>query len=481
MKYTNIKTLFLILFVGMLSCEEGIIKSPEQSLDESKAYANGAAAAASLNGVYSQSQLLEVFGSGPQIFEDLMSDNTDFVGSFPTIQDVKNYATISTNATVQSYWQVGYRVINGANTIVDRVPGVVDIALTETQRNSMIGQAKFIRAIVYLQLVNQFAQPFNRGAGSNLGVPLILKGFDGTVELPTRSTVAQVHDQIIKDLTEALAAVPVSYPGTNVRGRATKGACAALLSRISLYRGEYQKAADFAKQVLDNTALYSIAANYGFYGSTVGSEHVFAIINSAVDNGRTGSGGWASYHRPATLGGRGDCPMTADLVADYLREAGDKRYTELSDEVTAADAQRKRMTRKFLDAVNNTDLSPIIRTSEIALTRAEALAEISTAGINQESITLVNPIRVRAGLAPWTLTTFTSKAAFIDAILTERRKELAFEGHRRMDLLRRGQALRKTGQVAAAAAVFGADKTILPIPQREIDLNKGLVQNSGYQ
>jgi starch-binding outer membrane protein, SusD/RagB family len=474
----KISYLFYIALLGVFfaSCEESILLNPEQSLSEEVTFSNAAGAEAALNAVYSQAQLLEVFGSGPQIFEDLMADNTEFVGSFPTIQDVRNYVTTTPNVTVQGHWQVMYRVINGANTVIDRVPTINDPALTDARKEQIIGQAKFMRAIVYFQLVNQFAQPYNRGNGSSPGVPLVLAGFNGTPESPARATVAEVHNQIIKDLTEALAAVPATYAGTGLRGRATKGAAAGYLSRIHLYRGEYAQAAAFAKQVLDNTATYSIATNYGFY-ATPGAEHVFVILNSATDNGRTGSGGWASYHRPANQGGRGDAAFTTELENAYKEEEGDKRYTELSDQVTAADNQNRRMTRKFVDAVTNADPAPLMRTSEMALNRAEALAEID--GVNQESITLVNPIRVRAGLAPWTIDQFDSKEALVAAILNERRKELAFEGHRRMDLLRRGQALRSSGPQAPIAG-FGADRTILPIPQREIDLNKSLTQNPGY-
>src|SRR5690606_12826048 len=94
-------------------------------------------------------------------------------------------------------------------------------------------------------------------------------------------------------------------------------------------------------------------------------------------------------------------------------------------------------------------------------------------GINITSINLINELRGRAGLGNWTLVTFASKQAFIDGILNERRKELCFEGHRRMDLLRNGKPLRTTGPTAPISNP-GDDYTILPIPQREIDVNVGL-------
>jgi hypothetical protein len=119
----------------------------------------------------------------------------------------------------------------------------------------------------------------------------------------------------------------------------------------------------------------------------------------------------------------------------------------------------------------------VIRTTEIVLNYVEAQAEVDNA-VSTDLINRMNVLRSRAGLSSWTVGTFASKSAFVDAVLNERWKELAFEGHRRMDLLRRGKPLRS----ADPKAVFGADKTILPIPQREIDNNPALAnqQNPSY-
>ncbi len=473
------KIISCLFLVFMFSCSEKLELEPEQSLSEAAAFANAATVQSSLLGVYSQSQLLEVFGSGPQIIQDFMADNTDFVGSFPTLQDIRLYVATSPNVSIQSWWQVHYRTINGANTVIDRIPGVSDPALTSNLANQYIAEAKFMRAILYLSLVNIYAQPYAVSSGNTPGVPLVLNGFTGEIEFPARATVAEVYNQIVKDLNEAIEHLPATYASnTLTRGRATKGAANGYLSRVHLYRGEFQLAAEFAKRVLDSTSpVYALAPNLSFYNGET-SEDVFSIINSAIDNGRTGSGGWASYHRPAARGGRGDCPFSDDLIAAFEAEPDDRRFTNLSDMVTAADATTRRMTTKFPDAATNTDNVPMMRTAEVVLNRAEALAEIN--GVNQESIDLVNPIRARAGLAPWTTGQFTSKDALIEAILTERRKELCFEGHRRIDLLRRGKNLRPANDPNVSAAAFGQPRTVMPIPQREIDLNPNLTQNQGY-
>lgn len=461
---------------GFSACEKKLDLQPEQSLSAEVALSSKETATSALYGVYSSLQTLEAFGSQPQIIGDYQADNVLFVGSFPTLQEITNYNVISSNATIETIWLAHYRAILRANKIIAKVPQVADASYTDAQKKQAVAEAKFLRALTYFQLSNLFSQPFQLSGGTNLSVPLVLDSFEGEISFPTRATLNDVQNQIKKDLTEALVDLPASYSSpADTRGRATKGAAQALLSRVHLYRNEWANAETFARQVLASP-LYVLASNYAFYDGNT-PEDVFSIQNSATDNGRTGSGGWASYYQPAAKGGRGDAPFSASLVAAYNEEAGDKRFTSLNAMGAAADGIARPFTLKFPDAINNTDNSPIIRTTEVVLNLAEAIAEQK--GVNLESIELVNRLRTRAGLPSWTIATFLTKAAFIDAILNERRKELAFEGHRRMDLLRKSKALRTTGP-EASKAVFGGNFTILPIPFREIDQNKALVQNPGY-
>ncbi len=477
MKNKSIFFFSTICALAFQSCTKNDLGiTAEQSLSAEVALSNKATAQSTLLGVYSTAQSLDAFGAGPQILGDFQADNVDFVGSFPTLQDIKLYSIISTNATTAGWWQVHYQVISRANTIINRVAGIADPTFTTAEKNAMIAEAKFLRALTYFQLANIYSHPFQISNGTNLCVPLITTEFTGAIDKPKRATLNEVHAQIKKDLDEAIAApLPASYTAAaDTRGRATLGAARALLSRLHLYRGEWTLSADAANLVIANTAVYSIITSSYNYGRNT-TEDVFSLQMTATDNSRTGSGGWASYHRPAALGGRGDCPFSPELVTAFQAEAGDLRFA-LSAMGVAADGISKRFTLKFPDAVNNTDNSPLIRLPEIILNRAEALAQRD--GLNQTSVDLMNTLRVRAGLTARTLVSFANKQALIDAILNERRKELAFEGHRRMDLLRNGRAL-ATGAFAAASAP-GADKTIMPIPQRERDNNPNLDQNKGY-
>lgn len=459
------------LVLSLASCKKELEKLPQQDLAEEVVFNSPATALGALKGVYSTAQTFDFYGSLPQVIGDFMGNNVDFVGTFPTLQDLNNFSGVSTNTNVSTMWQVHYQVITRANNVIGKINGVDGLSATEKAQYA--AEAKFLRALAYFQLANFFAQPFQVSAGSNLAVPIVLDPFDGTIQYPSRSTLNQVHAQIVQDLNEAIPALPPSYTdAAETRGRATKGAAYALLSRLYLYREEWAKAESAARSTLAQ-GIYDTAPDYAFYSGNT-SEDVFTIQNSAIDNGRTGSGGWASYYNPAALAGRGDATFSQDLINAYNTEPTDKRFA-LKISGTAADGLPHLFTSKFPDAVNNSDNSPVIRTTEVYLNLAEALARQNTTP-NAEAVTILNTrIRNRAGLLPKVVAT---QQALIDALLIERRKELAFEGHSRMDLLRNRQPLR-TGNAAAA---FGAPKTILPVPQREIDNNPGLQgqQNQGY-
>ncbi len=458
-----------LLVAPMMSCEEQLEEiQPEQSISTSLAFADERASFGSLMGTYSLTQFLEAFGGMVGIISEYQPDNVDFIGSFPTLQDINNFATVSSNGTVTNIWRDHYDVIVAANAVIKNVPNVDAVGFTDAEKAQFVAEAKFLRALTYFQLVNMFGQPYQVSNGATPGVPLILEPFEGNVEFPARASVNEVHTQIKADLDAAIADLPETYGSAiETRGRATKGSARALLSRLHLYRGEWDQAASTARQVLA-AGIYELAPDHTFWSSKNTSETVFAIQNSTVDNGATGSGGWASFTRPAQAGGRGDAPFSTNLINAH--ETGDARLG------VASTTGGVLFSLKFPDAITDVDNVPVIRTTEVFLTLAEAITE-SGSGVNTEALQIVNRLRARAGLAAITP---TSKQGLIDAILKERRLELAFEGHRRMDLLRKEKPLREPGTPFSDGAAFGAPKTILPIPIRELDVNPNLVQNAGY-
>ena len=471
----NLKYILLpILFLGVFACEEDLEIEPEQSLSTSAAFSDENTALASLVGVYGLAQGIDVFGSRSAVISEYWADNVRFVGSFPTLQEINNYVTIATNGTIRGIWREHYEAILAANAVITNMPNVDDPGLSEEERSQYIAEAKFMRGLFYFNLVTLFGQPYNVSNGATDGVPLVLEPniLEGSSILPGRNSVAEVYDQIERDLTEALPNLPESYASADqTRGRATQGAANGFLARLNLYKENWASVITFSDAVLNNSGLYALASDYSFWDGNT-SEDVFSIQNSSVD-----PSSWDLYYLPADRGGRGDAPYSDDLLAIFEQDK-DLRFTTLSFSAVDAAGNDAIFPNKFPDGVGGGDNAPLMRTTEVVLNKAEALVK-STQTVNEEAIALINPLLERAGLETVSAADFASSDELLDRILLERRKELCFEGHRRMDLLRNGLPLRASG-AGEGISNPGDPLVVLPIPQRDIDLGSSTPQNPGY-
>lgn len=453
----------IIASLALYSCDNELELAPEDILTQDVAFSNETTTKGVLTGVYSTAQQDDVLNGTPQLMGEWQSDNVDFVGSFPTFNQIKLYTTLSDNTSIAGIWDDSYETIGGANLVIKNTPLVEDVNFTEEERAAVIAEAKFLRALVYFNISNLFSQPLQVAGGSTLSVPLVTEPFEGTVEFPERATLAEVQAQIETDLLEAIPALTDGDVSL-----ASAGAAKALLARLYLYQEKWDQAADYANQVIQDPN-YVLATDYNFY-NTLSSEFVFTLVNTAADGQDSGQG-FSGLSNP-TPEGRGDAPYSDNLIAAFEAEAGDLRYSELTQ--TGADALGtvRPFSSKFPDGVNNSDNAPVIRVTEMYLTRAEANLRGGTS-IGDTPLNDINTLRSRAGLTALT-------SVDLDQILIERRKELCFEGHRRMDLLRNNLNLRRPGMNNEAESAPGANKTIFPIPALQRDLNPNMEQNPGY-
>jgi hypothetical protein len=448
-----------------VSCQSDLDLFNPDSATVEKTFLTEVGANASLTAIYSRGQQENVLNGIPQLLGDWQSDDIAFRGSFPTLRDVRDYTTLSDNASVFGIWDDHYEMIGQANIVIEKTNGCPDLNFDQAEKDNNIGEAKFMRALGYLQLLNLFSQPIQTAGPNALGVPLItaLPSGIGSDAFP-RATVGQVYAQIEADLLDAIAKV------TKVdRTRATANGAKALLARVYLYQDKFTQAANMADQVISSGASV-LATNYNFYDTPVDKEHVFALVN-LTDDAQDGGTSFSRMTNSAAIGGRGDCPFSTNLRTAFSAEAGDLRYAlKVVDPASAS----RFYTTKYKDAINFASDAPVIRITEMYLIRAEANLKASTS-VGDTPLNDINKLRQRAGLSA--LVTVD-----LPRILLERRKELCFEGHRRMDLLRNGLQLRSTGLPQAAVSAPGMNKVILPIPQREVDLSIGkvLLQNLGY-
>ncbi|HHC78413.1 MAG TPA: RagB/SusD family nutrient uptake outer membrane protein [Flavobacteriia bacterium] len=466
MKKINL-ILIIVSILTIFSCDSRLDVLPEDNVASNTVFNSKATIVGAVVGMYSKLQSGDLNGMS-QLISDYMSDNVKFVGSFPSLQEIDQFETLATNASIDNIWFDGYEAIGAANQIIVNLPAVNLADLSDTEKAQFIAEAKFVRAWTHFHLVNLFAQPYQFSNGSNLGIPIVLTVFNGSNNQDfqlERSTVNEVHAQVEKDLLEAIPDLPVSNGA-----RAEKGAAEALLARLYLYREDWNNAATFANTVI-NSSEYSLATAYNFYDNNPTSpEHIFVIVNTPTDGPQEPGGSdevYVNFYNAAP-GGRGDAPFSQDLIDLFALTPGDKRFSDLSVAATDAGGNNTFFTTKYPDIVNNASDGMVLRITEMYLIRAEANFRGGTS-IGDSPLNDINELRARAGL--------TALATVdLNAISIERRKELCFEGHRRMDLLRNNLNLRPGGGPESAP---GANKVILPIPDDEIVNNPNITQNPG--
>ncbi|WP_324676424.1 RagB/SusD family nutrient uptake outer membrane protein [Hymenobacter sp. GOD-10R] len=417
---------------------------PVNYVDAAGALQTSADVEAALIGAYDGLSSAGLYGGQLQFMSDLLGDNGEesFVGTFTQPREAFQKTLLITNTFVRDAWLDGYRTINIANTVLANVSKV-----DASRRDKVEGEAKFIRAAVYFELVRLFGKDWNDGTpATNLAVPLILVPTDvvGSSSLVARNTVAEVYAQVIQDLTDAEAKTPASN-GVYANKVAAQG----MLSRVYLQQNRYTDAAAAANRAI-SANLYALVPNFAgeFDNPANTTEDIFAIQISAQDGTNSLNTYYANNRR---------ADVEIQVKHRNLYEAADDRgkyftgiYTKKYGYTGVAGAQYRNVK--------------VMRLAELYLTRAEANFRAGTS-VGAAPLADVNRVRARALLAP--LTTLT-----LDAILKERHLELAFEGFQLNDL--------KRNKLPVGALPYNSPKLVFPIPQRELDVNPNLVQNEGY-
>jgi hypothetical protein len=471
MKLIKIFNILLVtaVFSVITSCtKQDLFTEPTNSISDVDAYSNASRIDKSAVGMYDALQNANFFGGRILVYVDqrgLDANQNSFFGSMGA------YTTLNANdVTVASAYQGGYRTIYTANLFYQSFlpnQSLVPVA----KANQYIGESKFIRALCYFYLVNLWAQPYGYTAdNSHLGVPLVLTAatdpFAPSNNLP-RATVKQVYDQMEADLLDAEAKLPASYPDAFTQvARATQGSARALLARLYLYKGDYAKANTYADLVI-NSGKYALQPNIAsVFNTYTTNESIFSVAMSGGDNPNTNNSLGQHY---GINPGRGDVNITSDYIS-LMNTAVDKRYLNLTKLYSGTNWSLKYPGLTV-------DYVPVIRYAEVLLIKAEALARSAGSGvIDPTALALVQQVRDRSAGG---LLTVATQQDLINAILKEKRIELAFEGHNYLDMQRTKQDLPAHGFVTTVIK-YGNNLRVLPIPTYDIQKNPNLVQNPGY-
>lgn len=432
-------TLTALLATAALSgCNDKLDVEPVDRIDTTKALNTSSDVEAALVGAYSALSSNRLYAGYIQFTSELLGDAGEiaFVGTFTQPREYIQKTVITNNTFAAGTWVDAYQTINTTNNVLANIDKV-----SAARRDRVEGEARFIRAALYFELVRLYGKDWSNGSPqTNLGVPLVLTP---TLELGpanqvARNTVAEVYTQVLSDLATAEAKLPATNGFF-----ATRGAAAGMLSRVYLQQRRYAEAAQAANRVI-TTNRYALTSTFEeeFTTTTNTSEDVFAIQITSQD----GLNDLNTFFSPSQ---RGDIEIQEEHLDLY--DTDDERGAFFDDVYTL----------KFDNQYGNVK---VMRLAELYLTRAEANFRAGTA-VGSTPLADVNRVRARAGLPALPQVTLA-------AILKERRLELAFEGFRLWDAKRNGETI---GTLAATD-----DRLVLPIPQRERDVNPKLVQNPGY-
>lgn len=446
MKLINKILLPALIVVSTASCKKFLDNKPTGQISEDIALTSKDRIQRALTGAYSRLQVLEYYGAEWPNAVWLSDDNVTAFGAGTTDLQFDGHAVLSSSNTMEITWKAMYQAINAANNVISAVDVVEDPAMTDDDRKNLQGQALFIRALVYFDLVRTFG-----------GVPLVLTPTRGLTDesFPARSTVEQVYTQVLKDLADAEARLPEAVD----RNIAHKKAAEALHARVALYQGDWETAEDYATLLINSTDFSLVQPFEKVITEKNNSESIFELAYNITD-GNALSG----YFYPVTMGGFYRVGPTNELIAILQDPAqAGNRSVLLGDLAGAPYGNRYRKA----DGGSNDDNYAVLRLAEMYLIRAEARA-------NQDNISDgaddLDEIRHRAGLGD---TPANTKETLLQAIEDERRIEFAFEPHRWFDLIR-------TGRAGDVLGVTDADKYVFPLPASEILTNKKLVQNPNY-
>lgn len=464
----NTKNMKMWCLVGVTTlivggCDSQLAINPTNTIDASASLESSQGVQVALTGAYDGTALGGVFGGQVMYDAELLADDDEvfFAGTFLSVDEVFRKAMIPVNGNAEVAWRDSYVTINRANNVLSALTKV-----EEMERGRVEGEALFIRGSVYFELVKKFGKFWGDGDNAtNPGVPIVLEPTTTVSDKDNRAraSVAEVYTRVIDDLTKAESVLPAGSNGI----RANKSMAAAMLARVYLSQGRFAEARDAANRVIASANGYRLATTFADAfnenSSGFGNECVYrlAIIETDITGTNSGVNQMNRFFAPGGSGGRGDIRVQAKHLALY--DTTDARYRFF---VTAAG---QRFTRKYASTGNATidqyiDI-PVIRIAEMYLTRAECNARLN-ASTGAAPIDDVNRIRRRVGLTDLT-------SVDLAAILRERRLELAFEGQRLWDL-------KRTRTNVNAQFPWNSPKLIFPIPQREMDTNKQLVQNPGY-
>ncbi|MFC2115063.1 RagB/SusD family nutrient uptake outer membrane protein [Bacteroidota bacterium] len=484
------RTIFVLMFIIMLShfsCNEYMELIPPEGLIREEFWKNQSDVESVLMAAYQRfaalDEMLFVFGEvrADMVVGDVNQNNRERLLAESNIYSDNN---------ISNWWDY-YRVINNCNEVIKNAVIVqeIDKTFSDFERLGLESEAYFLRSLMYFYLVRLYKE-----------VPLVLEPTesDDADFYKVKSSEETILDQIVSDL-EANRQFAPNGGFTSIqdnKGRASKAAFDALLADIALWRFDYEAVVRHVEKI-ELTKQYVLMPSFRWFelyypGNSLESIMEFQFDNSlGQNNGTYGlTNNNAKQYKPSQKALE---LLSSDFTSEIIRgedasiaKIGEDEFIIWKYVGRAPDGNS---TRSGSDQQSCNWI--VYRYADVLLMKAEALSQIER---YDEARVTIQMVRSRAGVPPLVIT--DSPAAFEDAILTERARELCFEGKRWFDLLRMGRRnnyARKSKLIEIIVSnVPSTQKRILavklsdplgwylPIFDEETERNKFLVQNPFY-
>lgn len=431
------------------------VDPPKTQIVSATVFTDDRTATSAISGIYATMISSGSFAAGNSgsitIQAGLSSDEYQNLSSSSISLEFSNNSLTPTNLTVLSLWSSLYQTIFYANSILEGLNE--STLLTTSVKRQLEGEAIFIRAFSHFYLTNLFSD-----------VPLVTSTNYRINSTNTRDSADKVYEQIVSDLIRASALLSEDYMhASGERVRPNKYTALALLSRVYLFRGQWQEAITTSSKVIEATSLYVLETDLNKV-FLMNSQEAIWQLKPVQPQSNTNEG--------VTFRSLSFAAVSSSLNDAF--ESTDQRYEQWTT-TRSLGTSTFRIPYKYKVGVSGQPLSEysmVIRLAELYLIRAEAEAKLSNL---DDAISDLNIIRLRAGLPEKNITT---QFEVLDAIALERRVELFSEwGHRWFDL-KRTQAVNQV--LGLVKEDWQPSDSLYPVPKSERDNNPNLSQNQGY-
>lgn len=465
----------------MVGCSDFLVREPVGVQTIDLQLANKAGVLAAINGAYVKMRDLSLRNTYVT-YGDQLSGNLGFspnpgtgstgglISTNSTMDLIYNFADDASSSKMNSFYEDSYAQINNINLILEHLDTVTDMSSEE--KNEAKAELLTMRALTHFQLAKIYSQ--NYTYTDNAGHPGIVYNqhtLKVGVDYPERKTVKETFALLRQDLDEAMALYQPNSVISGIKSYqfASKTVAKTIAAEAAIWQNDWQAAYDLSTDVIQNSGI-SLASKAEYPTKFAASELILdwpLVGESASPQGQVFNYTNASNYS--------DYVLSKDVLD--LFAPGDSRlqlYTKVSLK-TKIGTSTQSLPYYFPKKFNDYGINGLVyRLSEIYFFRAEAALHL---GNTSQALADLNVIRQRAGLAA-----LANSPALLEDILTEKRREFAYENKCFFDLVRNHKNIvRNQGCISTnCSPTYPNDHFILPIPASSVQINSNMKQNPGY-